>query len=117
MNAIVHHRENGQVEVSVTRNGDVVRLCVRDDGPGIPEEHLPRLFDRFYRVDPSRSRQQGGSGLGLSICKQIVESHGGNLSVDSQVGHGSCFVATFPQTPMPNPETKRDQSEGDSTAS
>jgi signal transduction histidine kinase len=71
-------------------------LKVRDTGPGIPAEHLPHIFDRFYRVDSGRSRDQGGSGLGLNIARWIAESHGGSLSVESVLGAGSTFVVRLP---------------------
>ena len=63
---------------------------------GIPEEHIPHLFDRFYRVDASRSRDQGGSGLGLNIVAWVTEAHGGNISVQSTVGQGTTFTVQFP---------------------
>ena len=71
---------------------DIVTIEVSDDGPGIDEKHLPRLFERFYRVEKSRNRNEGGSGLGLAICRHIVESHGQTISVRSTVGIGSTFA-------------------------
>ena len=73
---------------------------VRDNGVGIPEEELSQLFERFYRVDKDRSRATGGSGLGLAISKQIVEMHGGDISVASEVGVGSTFTVRIPKTPL-----------------
>jgi two-component system phosphate regulon sensor histidine kinase PhoR len=70
---------------------DIVTIEVSDNGPGIEEEHLPRLFERFYRVEKSRNRNDGGSGLGLAIAKHIVESHGQTISVRSTYGVGSTF--------------------------
>jgi two-component system phosphate regulon sensor histidine kinase PhoR len=72
-------------------------VCIRveDDGPGIEEKHLPRLFERFYRVDTGRSREMGGTGLGLSIVKHLVEAMGGTVSVESRVGIGSTFSFTL----------------------
>jgi signal transduction histidine kinase len=74
---------------------------VSDTGVGIPEEDLPNLFDRFYRVDKDRSRTTGGSGLGLAISKQIVELHGGQLSAKSEVDAGSTFEVRLPKAPLP----------------
>ena len=74
---------------------DVV-LRVRDSGPGIPEEHIPRLFERFYRVDQGRAREVGGTGLGLAIVKHIVLSHGGSIAVKSRLGEGAEFICRFP---------------------
>jgi len=77
-------------------NGDAV-LRVKDHGPGIPQEHLPRLFERFYRVDKARSRETGGTGLGLAIVKHIMQRHGGSVLVKSEPGHGAEFICRFPQ--------------------
>jgi len=73
--------------------------AVRDTGPGIPSEDLPRIFERFYRVDKARSRELGGTGLGLSIVKHIANLHGGEVSVDSTLGHGSTFRFEIPLEP------------------
>ena len=73
-----------------------VRVTVSDTGQGIPSEDLPKLFDRFYRVDRSRARSSGGTGIGLSVAKQLVEAHGGRIWVESQVGSGSSFSFTLP---------------------
>ena len=72
-------------------------MIVRDDGPGIGPEHLDRLFERFYRVDKGRSREAGGTGLGLAIVKHIMQNHGGQVHVTSELGHGSCFICSFPK--------------------
>jgi len=74
-------------------------LAVADQGPGIATEHLTRLFERFYRVDKSRSRDSGGSGLGLSIVKHILNAHGGTVHVDSTPGRGSVFSLRLPASP------------------
>jgi two-component system phosphate regulon sensor histidine kinase PhoR len=73
-----------------------VRVSVADTGPGIEARHLPRLFERFYRVDAGRSRELGGTGLGLAIVKHLVEAMGGEVSVESEVGRGATFNFTLP---------------------
>ncbi len=73
-----------------------VEFYVRDFGPGISSEHLPRLFERFYRVDKARSRESGGTGLGLAIAKHIVLAHGGTIRAESELNHGSTFFFTLP---------------------
>lgn len=96
-NAIVYNRPGGRVEVDLrVGEGNVAVLSVRDTGQGIPEADLPYIFERFYRVDASRSRAQGGNGLGLAICQRIVAVHGGKIEVTSQLGIGSTFVVTIP---------------------
>jgi two-component system phosphate regulon sensor histidine kinase PhoR len=74
-----------------------VEFFVRDSGPGIASEHLPRLFQRFYRVDKARSRESGGTGLGLAIVKHIVIAHGGAVRVESELNHGSTFFFSLPK--------------------
>ena len=83
----------------MTRDDCTVEIAVSDTGVGIPEEDLPHIFDRFYRVDKARSRAQGGTGLGLSIAKWIADAHGGSLSVTSRVGQGSTFTISLPVVP------------------
>ena len=73
-----------------------LEMFVRDDGPGIPAEALPRVFERFYRVDKARSRDQGGTGLGLAIVKHIVQAHGGEVRVESEPGQGATFFFSLP---------------------
>lgn len=90
-NAIKYTPEGGKVVLRLTQSENIAELVVSDTGSGIPEEHLPRLFDRFYRVDYGRSRDQGGSGLGLNIVKWIVDSHEGEIRVRSEVGKGTAF--------------------------
>jgi signal transduction histidine kinase len=85
------------VEISATHVGDSLVLRVIDDGQGIPEADLPSLFEPFFRVDRSRSRKTGGYGLGLSICKRIVEAHGGSISAANNASRGACFTLTFPR--------------------
>ncbi len=88
-NAIKYNRKNGHVWVTLTDCPDEIALCVRDDGIGIPEDAQPRVFERFYRVDKSRSKQIGGTGLGLSIVKHVVEYHDGRVELDSTPGIGT----------------------------
>jgi heavy metal sensor kinase len=96
-NAINYTPEGGQVFLAVVQETqETVALRVRDTGPGIPAEHLPHIFDRFYRVDSGRSRDQGGSGLGLNIARWIAESHGGAISVASALNEGTTFVVRLP---------------------
>lgn len=90
-NAIKYSDENGEVVVSLTPKKDKLDVTVKDNGIGIPPEHLNRVFERFYRVDKSRSKAQGGTGLGLSIVKHIVEAHLSEIKVVSTVGEGSSF--------------------------
>jgi signal transduction histidine kinase len=96
-NAINYTPEGGQVAVSVEVMDAEVAVEVADTGIGIPAEDLPRIFDRFYRVDKSRSRVTGGSGLGLTIAKRFVDAHGGRMTVESEVGQGSKFTFTIPK--------------------
>ena len=96
-NAIRYTPEGGVIDVSWRLLTDGAgELAVSDTGPGIAREHLPRLTERFYRVDGSRSRETGGTGLGLSIVKHVVQRHGGELVIDSEVGKGSVFRLVFP---------------------
>lgn len=95
-NAVKFIPSHSSVEVRWSREEGSVVLRVVDDGPGIPEEHLNRLFERFYRVDKGRTRDAGGTGLGLAIVKHIMQSHGGSISVKSSPATGSEFICTFP---------------------
>jgi len=97
-NAIDFTPEGGTVALSVGRSAGDVLVDVADTGPGIPAPALPRIFDRFYRVDPSRSREHGGSGLGLAIAKEIVEAHGGQISAESPPGGGTRIRFTLPSS-------------------
>ena len=90
-NAIKYGRENGLVEVTVGQSAGQVFAAVRDDGEGIAASAIPRLTERFYRVDVKRSREKGGTGLGLAIVKHIVARHRGRLVIESWVGQGSAF--------------------------
>ena len=96
-NAILHSPEGSVVTISARApDTETLRLSVADQGRGIDPEVLPQIFDRFYRVDPSRARATGGSGLGLTIAKQLVEAHQGTIGVESKVGKGSCFYVELP---------------------
>ncbi|MFC7476408.1 ATP-binding protein [Dankookia sp. GCM10030260] len=100
-NAVRHGREGGSIILSVEAGADGgkragVVLAVADDGPGIPREHIPRLTERFYRVDAGRSRSAGGTGLGLAIVKHIVNRHRGQLSIESEPGEGASFRVWLP---------------------
>jgi signal transduction histidine kinase len=95
-NAIKHTLPEGKVCVSAKTAGQEVEVNVQDTGVGIAAEHLPYLFKRFYRADRSRSRATGGTGLGLAIVEQLVQAHGGHVSVKSQEGKGTCFTFTLP---------------------
>ena len=95
-NGIKYNRPGGTMHVKVMRDGDNAILQVSDTGVGIPEESIPHLFERFYRVDKARARKSGGSGLGLSIVRNMVERNGGTIAVSSTLGEGSVFTVTFP---------------------
>jgi len=95
-NAVKYSHEGGEVVISAERGEDGVVIRVADNGIGIPEEHLPRIFERFYRVDKARSRQSGGTGLGLSIVKHLLDLIGGSVSVTSELGKGTTFEVRLP---------------------
>jgi two-component system phosphate regulon sensor histidine kinase PhoR len=95
-NAITYSNPDSCVWVSARQDGDMLVIEVRDQGVGIPHDHLDRIFERFYRVDKARSRERGGTGLGLAIVKHIAQVHGGQVSVTSTVGQGSTFALRLP---------------------
>jgi signal transduction histidine kinase len=95
-NAIAHTPKNGSIIVTAQKQDNWVKVSVTDTGEGIPTEDLPSIFERFYRVDKSRARATGGSGLGLTITKRLVEAHDGKIEVQSELGKGSCFSFTLP---------------------
>ena len=95
-NAIRYTPDGGRIEVRAGKGRDGIAVSVRDNGQGIPRDHLPRVFERFYRVDPSRSREEGGTGLGLAMVKHLVEAHGGRVGAESERGEGTVITAVFP---------------------
>ena len=95
-NALRHTPPGGTIDVEARRVDAGTQIVVRDNGSGIPAEHLARVFERFYRVDPARSRDQGGTGLGLSIVRHLVDGHGGRIDLESALGRGTTFRITFP---------------------
>ena len=95
-NAVTHTPEGGSVTVSAQAGAGAVEVQVADTGPGIAPDDLQRIFDRFYRADPSRSRSTGGTGLGLTIARRLVEAHGGSIEAESVVGRGSRFIIRLP---------------------
>lgn len=108
-NAIRYTPKDGSVTVRAVREGAGVRISVSDTGSGIPSDHVPRIFERFYRVDPSRARAQGGTGLGLAIVKHLVENHGGRIWAESALGRGTTIYIWWPTrlpfdstTPLPH---------------
>jgi len=98
-NAVRHSPRGGSVTVSGRETDEAVSFAVSDPGPGIPAEHLPRIFERFYRVDPGRSREEGGTGLGLAIVRHLVEAHHGRIEVESRPGAGTTVRVTLPARP------------------
>ena len=96
-NALRFTPDHGRIEISITNDSDAVRVSVKDNGRGIEAKHLPRIFDRFYRADPSRSSE--GTGLGLALVKSIADLHGGSASVTSEINHGTSVTLSFPNQP------------------
>jgi signal transduction histidine kinase len=100
-NAVRFTPPGGEVRITARLEDDRVQVTVADTGVGIPQEHLPRLFERFYRVDPARSRDDGGTGIGLAIARSVVEAHGGRIVAESIPGHGSTFTFDLPAVRAP----------------
>ncbi len=97
-NAVKYSNENCVIHIRFIKTSEnQIRVTVSDNGPGIPQEHIARIFERFYRVEKSRSKKQGGTGLGLAIVKHIIEKHGSKISVKSEIGHGTVFQFDIPQ--------------------
>jgi two-component system phosphate regulon sensor histidine kinase PhoR len=94
-NAARYAQSGKKIFIGADDHDEQVEFYVRDLGSGIPSEHLPRIFERFYRIDKARSRETGGTGLGLAIVKHIVLNHGGSVRVESSLGHGSTFFFTL----------------------
>lgn len=109
-NAIKFNRPKGQILVRMQDTGNEVQVEVQDSGIGIPPDKLTKVFERFYQVDGGATRRYGGVGLGLAICKEIVEAHGGRIWAESEMGRGSRFIFTLPkaavEVPMPEPTTE-----------
>jgi len=100
-NALKYGDTGRRILLGACETEDGVQFYVRDFGTGIPSEHLPRLFERFYRVDKARSRESGGTGLGLAIAKHVVRAHGGTIKAESELNHGSTFYFILPRQPVP----------------
>jgi signal transduction histidine kinase len=98
-NAIHHSPVGGRIEVEVRRVDEFVRVAVSDQGPGIPSEDLDRLFDSFEKLSAQPTGGEKSTGLGLSIVKSIVDAHGGEIDVDSEVGRGTTFIVRLPVEP------------------
>jgi two-component system, OmpR family, phosphate regulon sensor histidine kinase PhoR len=101
-NALKYAASGKRVVLGARDSTNAIEFYVKDFGPGISSEHLPRLFERFYRVDKARSRESGGTGLGLAIAKHIVLAHGGTIHAESELNHGSMFVFTLPLAHVPS---------------
>ena len=97
-NALRHTPPGGEITVAAIEKNGSLEVSVSDNGEGIPEEDLPHMFERFYRVDKSRAKATGGNGLGLTIAKRLIEAHGGKISVQSELDKGSRFSFTIPES-------------------
>jgi signal transduction histidine kinase len=106
-NAIKYTPDGGEISVSTRQDRDEIWIQIEDTGLGIPEEELPRIFDKFYRVQTKDRQDIQGNGLGLAIVKAVVEEHGGTVHVESEVGQGSCFSFCLPLASTPEPEQEK----------
>ncbi|MDG1279317.1 MAG: ATP-binding protein [Algoriphagus sp.] len=106
VNAVKYNDEKGEVHVTLKLHKNSIQLDIKDDGPGIPPEDIKRIFERFYRVEKSRSKEKGGTGLGLAIVKHILEGHKSKISVTSTLGKGSIFSFSLPLVKKNIPEEK-----------
>src|ERR1700678_477140 len=102
-NAMKYGKAGGRIRVGARKQDGLIEFYVQDFGPGIAYEHLPRIFERFYRVDKARSRDSGGTGLGLAIAKHIVHAHGGDIRCESELGFGATFLFRLPCVAILNP--------------
>ena len=100
-NAIRYSPEGSVIVVDVCQSGNEIQCSIKDNGMGIPEKHLPFIFERFYRADSARDRQTGGAGLGLAIARALVESQGGKISAESPSGQGTTFRFSLPASQLP----------------
>ncbi|MBI3187403.1 MAG: phosphate regulon sensor histidine kinase PhoR [Gammaproteobacteria bacterium] len=107
LNAVRYTPAGSTIVISWQSSGDGAKLCVRDNGPGIPPEHIPRLTERFYRVDVGRSRSSGGTGLGLAIVKQVLRRHDAELTINSELGVGSEFCCVFNFARLQRPDQRK----------
>ena len=99
-NSLRYTPAGGRIQLRAQVEEEAILVEVHDSGSGIPREHLARVFERFYRIDASRSREEGGTGLGLAIVKHLVEAHGGRVVADSDLGQGTAIRIWFPKAPQ-----------------